>query len=345
MTSSPGQTPTGPHRLGGDAGPGVSHAPDQVRSAAEPGRPPLLRGMWASLRGHWDDAPGYRRLAYVVGLALMGVGLAHAAIWAVVGGSASGPVSWRKPTTFGISFGMTTVTLGWVAAYLPVRRTVGWIAAILLCTSATVEVAWVSLQRARAVPAHFNTETTLDERLFVMGGVAIAVTFAVVAATTLAGFVRTTASPPLALAIRTGLLALLAAQAVGLWMILHGTALLDADADPRTHSMTTYGAAGAMKFIHAVPMHAIQVLGALALLLSGSGLDQRRQLRLVALAAAGYAALFGVALLRTVDGLVPFDPGSASTAAYLLAVALLAVPAAVAIVSVGHRLIGQARRA
>jgi hypothetical protein len=68
------------------------------------------------LRGFWDDAPGYQRLAYLAGLALIATGLVHAGIWAVVGGSAAGPLSWRKPATFGFSFGLTTLTLGWVAA-------------------------------------------------------------------------------------------------------------------------------------------------------------------------------------------------------------------------------------
>ena len=102
--------------------------------------------MWARLRGLWDGAQGYQRLADLFGLALIATGLLHAAVWAVVGGSAAGPLSWRKPTTFGISFGLTTLTLGWVAA-------------CLLCASTALEVAWASLQHARGVPSHCNTAT------------------------------------------------------------------------------------------------------------------------------------------------------------------------------------------
>jgi hypothetical protein len=264
------------------------------------------------LRGFWDDAPGYQRFTYLVGAALIVTGLVQAGIWAVVGGSASGPLSWRKPTTFGISFGVTTLTLGWVATYLPVRRRTGWVAACLLCTSNTVEVAWVTLQHARGVPSHFNTANALDYGLFLMGGVAIAVTILVTAAVTLAAFTRSTAASPMAWAIRSGLLALLAAQAVGVWMIAHGMALVDAGADPRTQSLSTYGDAGAMKVAHFVPMHAIQVFVVLAWLLSSSSLSQRRQRWLVALAVAGYAGLFGVVLVRTASGLEPFPSGIAS---------------------------------
>jgi hypothetical protein len=303
----------------------------------------LPRSMWASLRGYWEDAPGYRRLAYLTGVALMATGLVHALTWAVVGGSADGPLSWRKPTAFGLSFGLTTLTLGWVAGYLRVRPAIGWVASGLLCASVTFEVAWVAVQHARGVPSHFNDTTTLDEGLFLAGGAAIAVTIVVIAAIALAAFTSTTAAVPMAWAIRAGLVLLLAAQAIGAWMIVHGIAALDAGADPLTQSMSTNGAAGAMKYAHAVPMHAIQVLPALAWLLSFSGLARRRQSALVAAAVAGYAGLFGVALLRTVSGLGPFEPRSASTAAYLAAAGLLAVPYLAAVAAVGQRL-AQERR-
>jgi hypothetical protein len=263
----------------------------------------------------------------------------------VAGGSASGPLSWRKPTTFGISFGITTLTLGWVAAYLPVRRATGWVASCLLCASTTLEVAWVALQHARGVPSHFNTATTLDNDLFLIGGAAIAVTVLVVAAMTLAAFTRMTAPAPMAMAIRSGLVALLAAMAVGVWMIVHGLALVDAGADPRTQSMSTYGAEGAIKVAHAIPMHAIQMFGALAWLLSFSGLSLRRQLWLMALAVAGYAGLFGVELLRTVEGLGAFELRSVSTPAYLIGVGLLAGPIVAAVAGVGRRLLGRDSRA
>jgi hypothetical protein len=291
----------------------------------------------ATLRGFWDHAPGYQRLTYVVGVALVTAGLVQAGIWVLVGGSAAGPLSWRKPVTFGISFGLTTATLGWVATHLPARPRTGWVAACLLCTSTTLEVAWVSLQHARGVPSHFNTSTSLDYGLFVMGGVAIAVTVLVTAAMALAAFTRSTAAPPMAWAIRSGLVALLAAQAVGVWMVAHGLTLVDAGADPRTRSMTTYGEAGAMKVAHFVPMHAIQVFVVLAWLLSWSGLPQGRQVRLVALAVIGYAGMFGVVLARTVAGVGPFDLRSGSVAGFLVAVGLLAVPVVAAVASVGRR--------
>ena len=86
-------------------------------------------------------------------------------------------------------------------------------------------------------------------------------------------------------------------------------------------------------------MHAIQVLAALAWLLSLSGLPERRQTQLVALAVVGYGGLVGVALLRTSAGLGPVALLDAWTLGYLLAAVLLAAPAvaAVAAVAVHHR--------
>jgi hypothetical protein len=304
---------------------------------APTGTPPRLGGVRTTLRGWWAEARGYQRLAYLVGAALIVIGLAHAGMWALAGGSASGAVSWRKPTTFGLSFGLTTVTLAWVATWLPVRKAVGWLVAGLLGAAVSYEVAWVSVQHARGVPAHFNDTTPLDERLFIAGAVMVAVAIVVIAAMTLAAFLRTTAPAPLALAIRGGLVGLLAAQATGLWMLLHGLALVEDDADPLRRSMGTWGAAGSMKFAHAVPMHAVQVLVVLAWLLAWSGLPQRRQARLVALAVVGYAGLFGVALGRTAAGLAPVDLLDAWTFGYMAAAGLLAVPAVAAVAAVAAR--------
>jgi hypothetical protein len=288
----------------------------------------------AAGRGFWDDARGYQRLAYLVGVGLLLVGLAHAGLWALAGGPAAGALSWRKPTTFGLSFGLTTLTLAWVASYLPVRPAVGWVAAGLLGAASSYEVAWVSVQHARGVPAHFNDTTPLDERLFIAGAVMVAIAIAVIAAMTLAAFVRTMAPAPMAVAIRAGLVGLLAAQATGVWMLGHGLALVDADTDPTLQSMSTFGAAGQMKVAHAVPMHAIQVLAVLAWWLSRSGLGQRRQTQLVALAVVGSGGLFGVALWRTSSGLGPVAPLDASTLGYLPAAGLVA---AAAVAAAHHR--------
>jgi hypothetical protein len=213
--------------------------------------------MRAWLLGAWQQARPAQRLGYLVGGALILVGLGHLAAWLVVGGAWAGPVSLRKPTTFGISFGLTTITLAWVTGHLRITDRTRWLLLGPLAAATSYEVAWVVVQHARGVLAHFNDTTPLDEGLFIGGAVMVAIAIGVIAAMTLAAFVRISAPAPLAVALRWGLAGLLAAQATGVWMLGHGLALLDADADPTTQSMSTWGAAGSMKFAHAVPMHAI----------------------------------------------------------------------------------------
>jgi hypothetical protein len=54
----------------------------------------------------------------VVGAILLLSGLAHRGVQAVAGGPWDGPVSWRKPTTFGLSFGLTVISVTWVTSFL-----------------------------------------------------------------------------------------------------------------------------------------------------------------------------------------------------------------------------------
>jgi hypothetical protein len=78
----------------------------------------LRARMRTSLLGYWDQARSAQRFAYAVGAALVAAGRAHLASWLLVGGAWAAPVSFRKPTTFGISFGLTTAIAVTVAVIL-----------------------------------------------------------------------------------------------------------------------------------------------------------------------------------------------------------------------------------
>jgi hypothetical protein len=277
--------------------------------------------MRVSLLGYWQQARPWQRLGYLVGAALIVVGLGHLVAWLVVGGAWAGPITFRKPTTFGISFGLTTITLAWVAGHLRISDRTGWLLLVPLALADASEVVWVSVQRWRGVASHFNNDTTLDSLLFLlMGGGAIAVAATVILVMTVLAFTAMRASPSMALAIRAGLLILLVAQVVGGWMIQHG---LGPAEEGVTEGLTTFGAAGVMKVPHAVAIHGIQVLPALAWLLSFAALPEPRRLRLVRIAVVGYAALVVVSVLQTVTGAAPFDVGVVAAVLYLLGVLLL----------------------
>ncbi len=176
------------------------------------------------------------------------------------------------------------------------------------------------MQRWRGVPSHFNFDTTLDTFLFLVGGAAIAVTVTVIVVLTVLAFTAMSAPPSMALAIRAGLLILLVAQAVGGWMIQHG---VGPAGEGVTTGLTTFGPAGVMKVPHAVAMHAIQALPALAWLLSFAALPERRRVALVGTATLGYAALVVVSVLQTATGMAPLDVGVVAAVLYLVGVGLL----------------------
>src|SRR6266540_4019989 len=279
--------------------------------------PSLPGRMRASLLGDWQQARPAQRFAYLVGGALILVGLAHLVAWLAVGGAWQGPVSFRKPTTFGISFGLTTITLAWVTGHLRISDRTRWLLLGPLAAADTTEVAWVSTQRWRGVASHFNFATTLDTSLFLLGAAAIAVTVTAILALTV-------------LAVRVGLLILLVAQGVGGWMIGHG---VGPASDGVTQGLTTFGAAGVMKVPHAVAMHAVQVLPGLAWLLSFVAVRERRRLGLVGVATVGYVALVAVSLLQTAAGLAPLDLGVAAAVLSLLGLLLLGVASLAALLA------------
>src|SRR5258708_5593425 len=96
------------------------------------------------------------RAGYAVGAVLLGSGLIHLGILAIAGGSWEGPLSLRKAATFGLSFGLTLVTVVWVASFL--RLSDGWRSALLgtFTVACVLETVLVSRQVWRAGPSPSN---------------------------------------------------------------------------------------------------------------------------------------------------------------------------------------------
>jgi hypothetical protein len=67
--------------------------------------------MLASLFGYWERRAPAQTFLYAVGAGLVAVGLFHLGVFLVNGGAWKGPLSWRKPVTFGLSFGVTTLAV------------------------------------------------------------------------------------------------------------------------------------------------------------------------------------------------------------------------------------------
>jgi hypothetical protein len=249
--------------------------------------------MLASLRGYRVEAQGYQKFLYGVGALLVLSAVFHTGVMLATGGSLEGDVSWRKPITFGESFGLTAISIAWIMTFLPKGRLLGWPLALALGLANLGEVAWVSLQQWRGVPSHFNNSTPLDAGLFALAGVLILFTGIVILAVTLLSFFSLKAPPSLAWAIRLGLLLLVASQFFGLLMIRQDS--------------HTFGSAGAMKIPHALALHAAQVLPLLGWLLLFTKWTEGRRTRTVLVGAAGYTVVLAVSAFQTYTGRAPLD--------------------------------------
>jgi hypothetical protein len=264
------------------------------------------------------------RASYLIGSALIASGLFHAAVLVTSGGTWDGPVSWRKPTTFGLSFGLTLISIAWVTSYLPLRDRSRRLLLSVFAAACVVEVALITVQAWRYVPSHFNMETPLDtaiSRVLAAGG---GVLIVVVLSLTVAALRPLPGVPPsMLLALRAGFLALLAAMAVGAIMVV--TAVLDVAHGDQT---AAYAVGARWKPAHFVPMHGVLALPLLAWLLSRTPLSERARLHTVALAAAGYGVL---CVLSMIESLARIDPLVAPLAAdTTAAVATAAIVAAAA---------------
>lgn len=256
-----------------------------------------------------------QRACYLVAAVLFASGLAHLGVQAVVGGPWDGPVSWRKPADFGVSFGLTLWAVTWASTFLKVRPAVlaGFAAA------SVVEVVAISAQAWRGVPSHFNTTTSLDATF----AFSAAAGGAVIIVTTLlllwASFRRLTVSPGLRLALRVGFASLLVGLAIGAVMIAIGTTTA------RAVSLdAAYTAAVVLVPAHAAALQGILVLPLLAWLADRVNWSASTRYRVVVLGTVGYLVCAGVIVLESFLGFDPLTGPVVGTAVAIAGALLLA---------------------
>jgi hypothetical protein len=226
------------------------------------------------------------RLCHATGAVLVLSGLAHLVVFAVDGGPWDGPVSWRKPVTFGLSFGLTLIAITWVTSYLRVGTRLRSALLVVFAADCVVEVGGITLQAWRRVPSHLNMETGFDTAVsmtLAVGGGVLVVLLTVFA---VASFRNRPAGPlGMPLALRSGFAILLVALASGAAMIARGVVLT------RTgHQEAAYHSTAPLKPLHGVSLHAVLVLPALAWLLSRTPWSDRTRHRVMYAAVGCYAA-------------------------------------------------------
>jgi hypothetical protein len=249
-----------------------------------------------SFSDRWWREPRARPLA-LWGVILVASGFVHVGVWAALGGPWEGAVTWRKPILFGISGGLTAISLGWAWARLPWRRGDLWLAR-LTAWALVIEVALIDLQRWRGVASHFNRQTPLDSWLYdVMGGLILFVTAVIIDLTVRWFRTRPPVPADMLLAARAGLVLLAVSCLLGIWASVYGDMQVAAGRPPEI-----FGAAGVVKFPHGVVIHAIQWLPFIAWAARRAGLGDRTRTLIVAAATAASALLLAYALTQTLAG-------------------------------------------
>ncbi|MET8248985.1 hypothetical protein ABZV31_34210 [Streptomyces sp. NPDC005202] len=226
------------------------------------------------------------RLCHATGLLLVLSGLAHLGVFAVDGGPWDGPVSWRKPVTFGLSFGATLIAVTWVTSYLRVGERLRATLLVVFAADCVVEVGGITLQAWRRVPSHLNMQTPFDTAVSMTLAVGGGVLVALLTVFAVASFRhRPTGPAGMPLAVRSGFAILLVALASGAAMIARGVVLT------RTgHQQAAYHSTAPLKPLHGVSLHAVLVLPALARLLSRTSWSEQVRQRIVTAAVGAYAA-------------------------------------------------------
>jgi hypothetical protein len=274
--------------------------------------------------GRFTPAASYQRFAYACAGLLLLSGLFHGVVFLFDGGPWEGPVSWRKPVVFGLSFGITLATIAWIVGFLRMRKVTGWLVLGTLSVASVLEVFLITMQRWRGVPSHFNESTAFDSAVFSAMGLLVSLVALMAIVVTVRSFGHIDAPASLAWAIRLGLVLLLVSQVVGVQMIAEGG--------------NTFGAAGALKVPHAFTLHALQVLPALALLLVVAEYTERQRLEIVALGGIGYGALIASVMVQTYAGLAPTELGALAMALAASGLVVLAVCLGVTVRGIAHHI-------
>jgi hypothetical protein len=230
------------------------------------------------------------RMYYALGLLLIAVGLAHLVVFALDDRPWAGPLSWRKPSTFGVSFGLTLITVTWLARYLPLSARLRTVLLGVFAADCCLEVGGIALQAWRDVPSHVNRETPFDSAVstaLAAGGFVLVVVLGIMAAAAW----RAKAAPSMRLALRAGFVTLVIGLLSGAAMIARGVAEVNAG-----HQQRAYEVVGFLKPVHGVSLHGVLVLPALAWVLSRTPWPEPRRRRTVAWAVAAYGLAIAGAL-------------------------------------------------
>lgn len=225
----------------------------------------------------------------------------------------TGAPAWVKPTKFGVSIAVYSVTLLWILSLIrrdtPTRqrfvRWTGWI----VVTTLAVELVLIAVQVVRGTSSHFNLSTGFDAAVFTIMGASIGILFLANLVVAVVVLRTQLEDRVMASAIRLGLIIASIGMAFGFLMTnptaqqlaamdagetvdfvgAHSVGVADGGEGLPFVGWSTEG--GDLRIGHFIGMHALQILPFLAIGLRRRRGSERRRRGTVRIAAAGYLGL------------------------------------------------------
>lgn len=254
---------------------------------------------------YWNQIGGYQRFLYYIGAILILSGVFHIGVFLTQGGSLSGPVSWRKPITFGFSIGLAALSISWLATYLPKQQRKGWWLLGVLGITGTLEVILIAMQQWRGVASHFNFfNNPFDTTIAIIIPVLIIPVTICIFLITVWAYQALSAPASLGWAIRTGMTLMVIGTIFGMLMIFNARQQFVTETG---RPPNVWRDAGAMKVPHALSLHGLQILIVPAWLMQFTPWSERKRLTVVQAIGWAYIGLIAVSAFQMLRGLAPFN--------------------------------------
>lgn len=260
---------------------------------------------------------------------LLGAAIAAASLVVALAGLAldprtiQGAPAWLKPAKFGISITIYMATLQWVASLVRGHRRLLLAIGTTLGLALTAELVLIDLQVLRNTTSHFNVSSAFDSAVWESMGGFVSLVFLATAALALLAIRIRGIDAGIASGLRWGLLLTLLGMAEAGFMLANttwnpggGHTIGAPDGGPGLPLTDWSTLHGDLRIGHFAGLHALQALPIVAWLLTAfTGLPVRTRVRLLRVAAAGYAGLIALVTWQALRGQPLLRPDLATLAA------------------------------
>lgn len=282
-------------------------------------RQELVSAALATLWRHLRDPSREVRWLAIVGWVLVLSGLAHVVVWLVDGRPPlEGATGWRKPIVFGLSTGVTTLSLAALRVGAPQK--LRW--SLTYLVTMVLELALIDLQAWRGVGSHFNISTLFDGAVFGLMGLTILVSMAAAVVLGVSA-ARAKQDADLELSTQLATAALVLGSLIGIAIAVHGSVVQQLGGTPG------YLGAGEWKPVHAIALHGLQLFPLVAWWLRRTVPLTSSRVRLLSQVAGAWGLLVAASFVQLLLHRAPADLS-------MVTVLLLAASGALGLATVVH---------